>query len=108
MGLPQPDDEAQEYLDKQKEVVMSGLENIQKANQGQQQVKEDNQDGKTNPTKIDGGKAAVDNPGVKKEGQKQQKTNNFGELTDEDLANYYTKDLRTAVRGLMKLGIKGE
>lgn len=107
LGLPQADDEAQEYLDKQKEVVMSGLENIQKAQDGKQQIQEDEDDEKKTPQKIDGQDPEKDKKDTQAAGNKERdkKIQKNAELTDEEMADYYSENLRGAVRGLLKLGI---
>jgi hypothetical protein len=110
LGMPQPDDEAQEYLDKQKEVVMEGLENIKAANDGQVAVKKEEADKKTDPKKIGQDDKAKDKKDVKAEGKeeadkKKKEIAKNAEITDEEMADYYSENLRGAVRGLLKLGI---
>jgi len=92
LGFPSPDDDAQEYLDKKKEVVMSGMENIQKANSALQQQKQEE-----DPKQVGTDPKAKDNKDVKKEGQQQQKK------VVKNSDDYY-EDLRAAVRGLFVIG----
>jgi phage gp29-like protein len=87
LGLPQADEEAQEWLDKQRDLQMEGLENIQKANATLQNPK------KKDP-EID---VQVDPEGKKKQIQKNA----------EDV-DYMVDDLRKSIRGILKLGISRE
>lgn len=101
LGIPAPDEESQEYLDKQKEVVMSGLENIQKANQGLQQTKQEEQEGKTDPKQVGNDPKAKDNKDVKKEGKQEQQKK---VVKNAEFESYY-EDLRAAVRGILTIGV---
>jgi hypothetical protein len=103
LGIPQADEDAQEYLDKQKEVVMSGLENIQKA-QAALPGKDEDPDDKKDPKK----KPEVDvkaDPDDKKDAKKKEQIQKNNEL--DDLDDYFA-NLRSSVRGILKVGITGE
>lgn len=99
LGLPQADEEAQEYLDKQKEVVMSGMENIQKAQAALPGKEEDPKDKKKKPDV----EVSAD-PKDKKEAKKEEGVQKNAE---EDLDDYLT-NLRSSIRGILKVGITGE
>jgi hypothetical protein len=99
LGIPAPDDDAQEFLDKQREIAMAGMENIHKANQALQGKDPDDDD----PKNISGKKAAKDDEGVKKAGDEASKKKQVvknNELSDEEF-DYLTGNLRDAVRGLL-------
>lgn len=107
LGMPAPDDEAQEYLDKQKEVVMSGMENIQKAN-NELQGKQDDESGKgtKDPNGIDDKKAAKDDKETQKDGKTEQKKKQKDQIVKNgEEFDYYSNQLRSAVRALA-LGIE--
>lgn len=105
LGLPQPDEDAQEYLDKQREVVMAGMENMQKAqaalNQQRQQDPESGSKGKDPDVDVN---ADPDDKkdAKKKEGQIQKNSEDLDQLDD------YFSNLRASVRGILKVGITGE
>lgn len=111
-GLPAPDNEAEEYLEKNRQLQMEGMDNIMKANQvrsgqdpdgeGDDPKKKQQED----PKNISGKAAAKDNTDVKKDGK--DAAAKFGEMDDAELADYYSKNLGSAVRGLLKLGIGKE
>jgi hypothetical protein len=100
LGMPPADPDSQEYLDKQRETVMAGLE-IQKANN---QKAEDKQ-GQADPKKLTDDKKVKDDPDLKKQAKKQE---DFSELSDEELVDYYMTNLRTAARGILNVGIGRE
>lgn len=87
MGIPQPDDEAKEYLDKQREVVMSGMENLNKANEVIQEEEPKNK-------KITG----LDKEKDKKEQEKIAKN-------AEDIFDDYIEDLKS-LRKFVKIGLQ--
>lgn len=93
LGMPPADEDAKEYLDAQRDTVLAGLENIQKAND----AKNEPQD----PQQLDDKKPPKDQKDVKDQKDKQ----NFSELDDEDLVDYYMTNLRTAARGILSVGI---
>lgn len=96
-GIPAADDKAQEFLDKQREVVMSGMENLNKANNVRQNV-----DGKTDPT---GGEPVDPNAGDP-EGDKKKQKQIQNNSEDDDLDGVdYLAEIRSGVRGILKLGL---
>jgi hypothetical protein len=102
LGIPAPDDEAQEYLDKNRELQMAGMDNIMKANQTRAGA--DPEDDKGDPKNISGKDPAKDQKDVKDEGEdaaekKKKEVVKNTEMTNQDM-EYYTNNLRDAVRGL--------
>lgn len=98
LGIPQADEDAQEYLDKQKEVVMEGLENIQKA---QNSLKDQDQDDdKKKKPDVD----VKADPDDKKDAKKKEGI----QKNAEDDVDQYLHNLRSSIRGILKVGITGE
>ena len=92
LNFPAPDPEAKEYLDKQKEVVMDGMENIKKANDALQG--EEGEEGKGKPKQTNEQKPGADSEEEKK------KAKDKGVMKNAEI-NLYTENLRDAVRGLL-------
>lgn len=91
LGFPQPDDEAKEYLEAKHETSLAMAQN--KANGG----------GEPNP--IDDKQKVKDKQTVKKKGKEK---NDDQVIKNSELVDYYSTNLRTSVRGLLKLGIGEE
>jgi hypothetical protein len=100
LGIPAPDDDAQEFLDKQREIAMAGMENIQKANQALQGKEPDDND---DPKNISGKDPAKDKKDVKAEG-KDEDDKRKKQIAKNAELDYLTGNLRDAVRGLLVLG----
>lgn len=111
LGLPAPDDEAQEFLDKNREVAMSGMENMMKAQEAQAAggaVPGSNPAPGGEPKNISGKPAAKDKKEVQGDGEeaaakKKKQVLKNAEISAEDF-EYYTENLRDAVRALYLIG----
>lgn len=102
MGLPNADDESQEYLDKTRELQMAGMDNIMKANAVNAGA--DPEGDGTDPKNISDKDPAKDNADVKEDGKDEADKKKKKAIAKHGEIDYYTESLRDAVKGLLVLG----